>query len=191
MPVSCRSRETVSYLLRNLKGKPSPAMSIFLRVIVGCILDIGWLLVPRRRNQTGFPLVYVSLDGSVRELSEREKEHVSQKFMFGDGARPWIKPTYRSRDGWGNLSGYVERRRLPSRIAIHPVNPNYDMAAKDLKVDILGMQRAIGDSLVKNDDGSVRCTPNPNISRAERIERGRKYQAEQLARREALAKMPE
>jgi hypothetical protein len=85
----------------------------------------------------------------------------------------------------------VERRRLPSRIAIHPVNPNYDMAVKDPKVDILGMQRAIGDSMVKNADGSLTCTPNPNTSRAERMERGRKYQAEQLARREALAKRPE
>jgi hypothetical protein len=166
-------------------------MSIFLRVIVGSIIDIGWLLVPRHRTQAGFPLVYVNLDGSIRELSEREKEHVSQKFTFGDGARPWIKPTYRSRDGWGNLSGYVERRRLPSRIAIHPVNPNYDMAVKDLKVDILGLQRAIGDSMVRNADGSVTCTPNPSMSRAERMERGRKYQAEQLARREALATMPE
>jgi hypothetical protein len=163
---------------------------IFLRVIVGCIIDIGWLLVPRRRNQTGFPLVYVNLNGSARELSEREKEHVSQKFIFGDDARPWIKPTYRSRDGWGNLLGCVERRRLPSRIASHPVNPNYDMAVKDLKVDILGIQRAIGDSIVRNGDGAVTCTPNPNMSRAERMERGRKYQAEQLARREALAKMP-
>lgn len=166
-------------------------MMIILRLIVGFVIDLGWLLMPRRRNQTGFPLVYVSLDGSVRELSEGEKEHVSQRFMFGDGARPWIKPTYRSLDGWGNLSGYMERRRLPSRIAIHPVNPNYDMAVKDFKLDILGMQRAIGDSLVKNGDGSVTCRPNPNISRAERMERGRRYQAEQLARREALAKMPE
>jgi hypothetical protein len=63
-----------------------------------------------RTNQTKFPLVYVSVDGSVRELSEGQKGYVSQKFMFGDGARPWIKPTYRSVDGWGNLSGYVQRR---------------------------------------------------------------------------------
>jgi hypothetical protein len=166
-------------------------MTIILRGIVGFIVDFAWLLVPRRRNQTGFPLVYVSLDGSVRELSEGEKEYVSQRFMVGDGARPWIKPSYRSRDGWGNLSGYVERRRLPSRISIHPVNPNYDAAIKDLKVDVLGVARACGDSMVRNANGSVTCTPNPNISRAEQMERGRKYQAEQQARREALAKMPE
>jgi hypothetical protein len=166
-------------------------MIIFLRVIVGFIIDVVWLLVPHRRNKAEFPLVYVSLDGSVRELSEGEKGYVSQKFMVGDGARPWIKPTYRSVDGWGNLSGYVERRRLPSRIEIHPVNPNYDMAVKDLKVDVLGIQGAMGDSMVKSADGSVTCAPNPKISTAERMERGRRYQAEQQARREALAKMPE
>lgn len=166
-------------------------MTIFLRIIAGCIIDICWLLVPRRRSQTGFPLVYVSLDGSVRELSEGEKKYVSQKFMFGDGARPWVKPTYRSVDGWGNLSGYLERRRLPSRIAIHPVNPNYDMTIKDLNEDALGVSRACGDSMVRNADGSVTCTPNRSMSRAERMERGRRYQAERLARREALAKLPE
>lgn len=163
----------------------------FMRVFVGFIIDLVWMLVPRRRTQTGFPLVYVNLDGSVRELSEGEREYVSRTFVVGDGARPWIKPTYRSLDGWGNSAGYLERRRLPSRIVVRPVNPNYDMAVKDLKEDILGVYRAIGDSMVTNADGSVTCTPDPTISRAEAMERGRKYHAEQQARREALAKMPE
>jgi hypothetical protein len=155
------------------------------------MIDVIWLLIPRRRSQTGFPLVHVNLDSTVRELSEGEKEHVSRKFMGSDGARPWIKPTYRSVDGWGNSSGYLERRRLPLRIVIRPLNPNYDVAVKDLKVDMLGLSRALGDSMVTNTDGSVTCIPNPKMSRAERMERGRKYMEEQQARREALAKMPE
>jgi hypothetical protein len=166
------------------------AMIIFLRVILGCMIDFVWLFIPRRRSQTGFPLVHVNLDGTVRELSEGEKAYASRKFMAGDGARPWIKPTYRSVDGWGNSAGYLERRRLPSRITIHPVNPNYDTAVKDLEVDRLGLFRALGDSIVSTTRGSVTCIPNPKMSRAERMERGRKYQEEQQARREALAKMP-
>jgi hypothetical protein len=103
------------------------------------------------------------------------------------------RPAYRG----GLYQGLAGQRsaksggRLPSRITIHPVNPNYDVAVKDLKVDVLGLSRALDDSMVTNTNGSVTCRPNPKMSRAERMERGRKYMQEKQARREALAKMPE
>ncbi len=146
------------------------------------------MLVPRRRPQAGFPYVYVNQDGSVRELSQGEQAYLSKEFDPCDGARPYIKSNYRSLDGWGSLSGYLERRRVPSIVEIQNVNPDYDMAAKDLKEDLLGIHRASGDVIVTNSNGSVTCTPNPSVSRKERMERSRRYQLEQQSRREALAK---
>jgi hypothetical protein len=166
-------------------------MVILARVIFRFIADVLWMSVPRRRPQAGFPYVYVNQDGSVRELSQGEQEYLSKKFDPFDGARPYIKSNYRSLDGWGSLSGYLERRRVPSIVEIQNVNPGYDMAAKDLKEDLLGIHRASGDAIVTNSNGSVTCTPNPSVSRKERMERSRKYQLEQQSRREALAKARE
>jgi hypothetical protein len=166
-------------------------MVILARVILRFIADVLWMLVPRRRPQAGFSHVYVNQDGSVRELSQGEQAYLSMKFDPFDGARPYIKSNYRSLDGWGSQSGNMERRRVPSIVAIKPVNPNYDLAAKDLKEDVLGIYHASGDVIVTNNNGSVTCTPNPNISRAERMERARAYQLEQQSRREALAKARE
>ena len=163
-------------------------MVILARVIFRFIADVLWMLVPRRRPQAGFPCVYVNQDGSVRELSQGEQAYLSRKFDPFDGARPYLKSNYRSLDGWGSQSGYMERRRVPSIVEIQPVNPDYDMAAKDLEEDLLGIHRASGDVVVTNSNGSVTCTPNPNLSRTERMERSRMHQLERQSRREALAK---
>jgi hypothetical protein len=94
-------------------------------------------------------------------------------------------------DDRGSQSGYIGRHGIPSRIIIKSVNPNFDTAVKELKEGFLGMHYAVGDVVVRNDDGSITCTPNPNISLEERMERARTYQLEQQSRWEALAKVPE
>lgn len=153
------------------------------------VIFLVWKLRPRRAAETGFKFVYVNLDGSARELSPAEQAYLSEEFSGGDGGRPYIKISYESRDGWGALSGYIERRRVPSRIKISPVHPGYDDAVKAIAEDFVDMQRAAGDIIVKNPDGSITCTPNPDLSHAERFARARKHQLEQQLRREELAKV--
>lgn len=170
-------------------------VKMFLSIVLGFFADLGaelmWLLIGtiRRRPETSY--VYVNQDGSVREISAGEQAYLERRFDPFDGARPYIKSRYWSWDNWGSRSGYLKRYRVPSRIAIQPVRADYDNVIKDLKEDILGTARASGEIIVRNDDGSITCTPNPNISRKEHWERARKYQLDAQARREALAKVPE
>jgi hypothetical protein len=164
-----------------------------LNIVLGSFADLGaelmWLLIATIRRQSDISFVYVNQDGSVREVSAGEKAYLAQRFHPFDGARPYIKSRYWSWDNWGSRSGYLKRSRVPFRITIQPVRPDYDTAIKELKEDILGPHRASGDVIVRNDNGSIMCSPNMNISRKERFERARKYQLEAQARREALAKV--
>jgi hypothetical protein len=64
-------------------------------------------------------LVYINDDGSARELSETEKKYVDTEFSPLDGARPHIKTRYEQRNGWGNLSGFLQRRDVPVGMPIN------------------------------------------------------------------------
>ena len=48
-------------------------------------------------------LIWINDDGSARELSEADKKYVDTEFSPFDGARPYIKSTYQSRNGWAEL----------------------------------------------------------------------------------------
>jgi len=65
-------------------------------------------------------LIYVNDDGSARELSEPEKKYVDTEFSPLDGARPHIKTHYEQRNGWGNLSGFLQRKDVPVGMPINP-----------------------------------------------------------------------
>jgi hypothetical protein len=64
-------------------------------------------------------LVYINDDGSARELSETEKKYVDTEFSPLDGARPHIKTRYEQRNGWGNLSGFLQRKDVPVGMPIN------------------------------------------------------------------------
>jgi len=68
-------------------------------------------------------LIWINDDGSARELSEADKKYVDTEFSPFDGARPYIKSTYQSRNGWGELKGYLERNKVPQDIPIGPALP--------------------------------------------------------------------
>ena len=140
-------------------------------------------------EQPGFAFVYVNQDGSVRELSPGEQAYLSEQFSGGDGGRPYIKSDYESADGWGSQSGFIERRLVPSRIAILSVHPDYDARVKELGDDVLGPARAAGDIIERKANGSITCTPNPNVSLEERLELSRSYKSAMDRRREALARI--
>jgi hypothetical protein len=61
-------------------------------------------------------LVYVNEDGSVRELTEAERAHADTELPL-DGARPYIKSSYRDRTAWG-IQGYLPRAEVPESVFI-------------------------------------------------------------------------
>ena len=135
----------------------------------------------------GFTFVYVNQDGSVRELSPAERTYLSNETSGGDGGRPYIKSSYKSRDGWGSLSGFMERNKVPARIKVSPVHPDFDARAKEQGFDMLDSHRAAGDIIETRADGSVACVPNPQISSTERFELMRSWQLAHQRERERLA----
>jgi hypothetical protein len=69
-------------------------------------------------------LIWIEADGSARELNDTEKKYVDTAFSPFDGARPFIKSRYDQRNGWNDLSGYLQRKLLPKGIPINPPSPS-------------------------------------------------------------------
>jgi len=134
--------------------------------------------------------VYVNQDGSVRELSPDEREYLSETFHPADGARPYIKTSYESRDGWGSVSGFLLRKQIPRQIVVEPVNPEYVRPEFNARLEAIEDSKRVGDIVTTNADGSVTCVPNPNISRERRFELLREIQLERQRDREKLARYP-
>lgn len=153
-------------------------------VIIGTVGFLLWKWGPRRPEEPGFGFVYVNQDGSVRELSPGERDYLSTKFSGGDSGRPYIKTSYESHDGWGSQSGFIARRRVPTRMEILPVHPNYDAAVKELGDDCLEALRATEDIVIENADGSITYYLNSDISRKARKARKARFK---LSRDEVLA----
>ena len=135
--------------------------------------------------------MYVNQDGSVRELSPKEQEYLKQEFSPFDGARPHIKASYKSVDGWGSMSGYLPRKKVPSDITVDPVNPQYDSLEAGDPLFFLEIHRAAGDIMTTNPDGSITCTPNPEISNEERVEIMKQLMHKHQEEMEKLGKHPD
>ena len=135
--------------------------------------------------------VYVNQDGSIRELSQDEREYLSQDFYPSDSGRPYIKSSYDSQDGWGSISGFLPRTRVPPGVVVEPVNPNYvrpDFNAKNVMIED---SKRVGDIITENADGSVTLSPNPNISHTERFELLRQIELDRQREREKRARHPD
>jgi hypothetical protein len=60
-----------------------------------------------------YSYVYVNADGTARELHPNEREYLETEFLPGDGAAPSVKDSYAERNGWGEITGYLKRSKLP------------------------------------------------------------------------------
>jgi hypothetical protein len=101
-----------------------------------------------------YPYIYVNADGTARELHADERRYLETEFKGGDGAMPYIKSRYDERNGWDELSGYMERALLPPDIAIHVApaeNQNRPLSQKEY----IAWLRGKGVEVVENSDGSV------------------------------------
>lgn len=156
-------------------------------LVAAWVARVVWRQRSRRAAEPGFEYVYVNQDGSVRELSPKEQVYLSTPFHGADGGRPYVKSRYDSKDGWGSLSGFVERRRVPSTLVIRGVHPDFDARVTTSPDNLLDVLLGGGADAVHNADGSVTITPNPAISPKERMEGARAVQLASQRRREALA----
>lgn len=162
-------------------------------ITCGCVLAY-YLLRPHvtrsgplRASNCRF--VYVNQDGSIREVSPSEQAYLTQDFAPNDSAGPYIKAKYDSRDGWGSLSGFMDRRGVPPGVPVQPAHPDYDAREKALGFDPYEADRAAGELVEKLPDGSVVTRPNPAVPPHERFERLRQCHLEIQRRREALARV--
>jgi hypothetical protein len=60
--------------------------------------------------------VFVEEDGSIRELTLEEAEHLATPFHPADGGRPYIKSRYKSRTPSGSVSGFLARQDVPDHL---------------------------------------------------------------------------
>jgi hypothetical protein len=65
-----------------------------------------------------YPIVFVEDDGTVRELHQSERAYLETPFDPTDGARPFVKSSYKKKDGWGSTEGFCLRSKIPSNISI-------------------------------------------------------------------------
>lgn len=135
-------------------------------------------------------VVYVNQDGSARELAPDEIAYLATEFEPGDGGRPYVKRTYETVDGWGSLSGFLPRRRLPEHVVVQPVRPDYVPEAVDSRAVLVRVHERAGDRLQENRDGSVQFVPDPAVPSHVRFERLRAAMLEEQRDREARARMP-
>jgi hypothetical protein len=101
-----------------------------------------------------YPYVYVNADGTARELHADERSYLETEFKGGDGAMPYIKSRYDERNGWGELSGYLERALLPPDATVQDApteNPNRPLSQKEY----IAWLRGKGAEVVENTDGSI------------------------------------
>jgi hypothetical protein len=69
---------------------------------------------------TPFAFVHVNADGTVREVTAKEREYLETPFAGSDGGRPYIKTDFFQKDGWGSLAGFCYRSLVPEKVAIRP-----------------------------------------------------------------------
>jgi hypothetical protein len=62
--------------------------------------------------------VFVEDDGTARELTEDQKDHLNTEYYGADGNRPYIKGRYGQRTPDGKIGGYLKRRKLPRQISV-------------------------------------------------------------------------
>jgi hypothetical protein len=100
----------------------------FLYIILFIVLGIALLTLilylkwefPLRPKEDGFEFVYVEIDGSVRELDEDEKKYLQEEFHPTDGARPYIKTSYKELTPDNKIWGFIKRKCVPRHIKIKP-----------------------------------------------------------------------
>jgi hypothetical protein len=103
-----------------------------MNVVTIGLLVVGTLVpvilfsgIARRREATAKregtyanAFILVQDDGTARELTADERDHLNGDYALGDGNLPYIKGSYLSRTPDNRIGGYLLRRKLPNHVAI-------------------------------------------------------------------------
>ena len=146
-----------------------PFVYILAGILVVAILKSAWTGRRRRPHEEGYGYVYINQDGSAREVTESERDYLETDFVGGDSGRPYIKSSYGSKDGWGSISGFIQRRRVPARIPIARVASATLPEEGDWMEGVIADAEAVGDVIRRAEDGSVKITAGPGIKSKERL----------------------
>ena len=93
--------------------------TIFVVAMLAIVAGLAFVPIAKARDRRaresgrfakGF--LYVEDDGSVRELTAQERQHLTREFDPADGM-PYIKASYRSLDLAGSMRGFIRRRHVP------------------------------------------------------------------------------
>jgi hypothetical protein len=60
-----------------------------------------------------YPYVFVTSAGRVHELEAGDRAYLEERFDPCDGARPYVKWSFKSKDGRGSIEGFCRRSKLP------------------------------------------------------------------------------
>jgi hypothetical protein len=139
----------------------------------GVALAVGsmatlWAVL-RSKSKRSAPLstkcLYINADGSARELHPSEREYLDTPFRGDDGNRPRLKRSYSEKDGWGEISGFMERSKLPLGYAIGPAPQQEPATFKPLtQAELIQFLRDKGVEVTECPDGSyVIPTQEPEV----------------------------
>jgi len=101
-----------------------------------------------------YPYLYVNADGSARELHADERTLLETPFYPADGARPYVKSNYAQKNDWGEITGFLERSKLPRGTPILAA-PEEAPRAPLTKENHIQFLRAKGLEVIENSDGSI------------------------------------
>jgi hypothetical protein len=107
-----------------------------------------------------YPYVYVNADGTARELHPNERQYLESEFRPGDGAAPYVKCSYAERNGWGDLTGYLERSNLPHGAQMQEA-PTDDPSRPLSKTEYIAWLRSKGMEITEKSDGSFVVSKPP------------------------------
>ena len=105
-----------------------------------------------------YPYVHIDADGAARELHASERSYLETEFTGDDGASPYIKARYDERNGWGDLSGYLERTLLPHGMPIAAAPADGPIQALD-RDQYSAWLRGKGVDVIEKSDGSFTVKP--------------------------------
>jgi hypothetical protein len=101
-----------------------------------------------------YAYIHVNADGSARELHAGEREFLETPFHPADGGRPYVKSSYAQKNGWGELTGFMRRSKLPPGIVVAP-SPSENPLRAFSKEEMTRFLLEKGMDVVENPGGSI------------------------------------
>ena len=100
-----------------------------------------------------YAYIYVCSDGSARELHPDGRKYLETPFHPADGGRPYVKGSYKQKNGWGEITGFMKRSKLPQGTQIAPA-PHENPVKPLTREDQIRFLREKGMEIIENSNGS-------------------------------------